>query len=213
MQKLLATVAAALLSTVSATAAQAVTIVPAVEYAGGDALTDSRPFTLGYSFSLSGPVSVNALGYLNDFLTHQVGIWSSSGALLASTTVLGSDPVVGHFQWHEIAALTLGPGDYVIGGEYLGNGNQINTNIRGVTTIPEYTYGTDLQIQGSGLNFPTLSTSGGYGPNGILNASFSVGEAVAPVPEPATWAMMLIGFGIIGVGMRRPRQKVTGSYI
>ena len=30
----------------------------------------------------------------------------------------------------------------------------------------------------------------------------------APVPEPATWAMMLIGFGMIGFGLRR-REKVT----
>ena len=30
----------------------------------------------------------------------------------------------------------------------------------------------------------------------------------APVPEPATWAMMLVGFGMIGFGLRR-REKVT----
>ena len=30
--------------------------------------------------------------------------------------------------------------------------------------------------------------------------------AVAAVPEPGTWAMMLIGFGAIGVGMRRRRR-------
>jgi hypothetical protein len=29
------------------------------------------------------------------------------------------------------------------------------------------------------------------------------------VPEPATWAMMLIGFGAIGGALRR-RQKVAG---
>jgi len=25
----------------------------------------------------------------------------------------------------------------------------------------------------------------------------------APVPEPATWAMMILGFGIAGYGLRR----------
>lgn len=29
------------------------------------------------------------------------------------------------------------------------------------------------------------------------------------VPEPSTWAMMLVGFGAIGYGMRRRRQKVS----
>lgn len=37
---------------------------------------------------------------------------------------------------------------------------------------------------------------------------------VAPVPEPATWAMMLLGFGFIGGAMRsaKRRQRVTVSY-
>lgn len=38
------------------------------------------------------------------------------------------------------------------------------------------------------------------------NALFDVG--VAAVPEPATWAMMLMGFGMIGFGLRN-RQKPT----
>ena len=33
----------------------------------------------------------------------------------------------------------------------------------------------------------------------------------APVPEPATWAMMLLGFGVVGGAMRR-RQKVSVSF-
>lgn len=28
--------------------------------------------------------------------------------------------------------------------------------------------------------------------------------SVSPVPEPATWAMMILGFGLIGAAMRRP---------
>lgn len=31
----------------------------------------------------------------------------------------------------------------------------------------------------------------------------------AAVPEPATWAMMLVGFGLIGFVLRRRREKVT----
>ena len=33
-----------------------------------------------------------------------------------------------------------------------------------------------------------------------------IGPAFAVVPEPATWAMMLLGFGVIGFAMRRKRR-------
>lgn len=34
----------------------------------------------------------------------------------------------------------------------------------------------------------------------------------AAVPEPATWAMMIAGFGMVGASMRRRKPKVTVSY-
>jgi hypothetical protein len=36
-----------------------------------------------------------------------------------------------------------------------------------------------------------------------------IGTPVPGVPEPATWAMMLVGFGAAGVSMRRSRRKKT----
>ncbi|RYD27419.1 MAG: PEP-CTERM sorting domain-containing protein [Lysobacteraceae bacterium] len=40
---------------------------------------------------------------------------------------------------------------------------------------------------------------------------FSV-STVAAVPEPATWAMMLIGFAFAGAGLRyRRRQTLVGT--
>lgn len=35
--------------------------------------------------------------------------------------------------------------------------------------------------------------------------------AAAPVPEPATWAMLLVGFGAIGFAMRRKRAPVASA--
>ena len=34
------------------------------------------------------------------------------------------------------------------------------------------------------------------------------GIAVAPVPEPATWAMMILGFGAVGYSLRRRTARV-----
>lgn len=43
---------------------------------------------------------------------------------------------------------------------------------------------------------------------GVYSTSFTLtrdGPVVSAVPEPATWAMMLLGFYSIGTGMRRKR--------
>lgn len=38
------------------------------------------------------------------------------------------------------------------------------------------------------------------------NVSLEIG---APVPEPATWAMMIFGFGLVGSALRRNRKSLT----
>jgi hypothetical protein len=46
----------------------------------------------------------------------------------------------------------------------------------------------------------------GEGANGRVNAGVDV---TAAVPEPATWAMMIMGFGLVGGVMRRRSTKVA----
>jgi len=52
----------------------------------------------------------------------------------------------------------------------------------------------------------TLFVNGSLAPN-IAAASYSGTLNIAPVPEPATWAMMLLGFGGIGFAMRGRKQN------
>jgi hypothetical protein len=40
---------------------------------------------------------------------------------------------------------------------------------------------------------------------------YVLANPLAAVPEPATWAMMIVGFGLVGAGMRR-RARVTITY-
>ncbi len=42
-----------------------------------------------------------------------------------------------------------------------------------------------------------------------INAS---AESVAAVPEPATWALMILGFGIVGSALRRRRTQVRFNF-
>ena len=61
------------------------------------------------------------------------------------------------------------------------------------------------------LGFNTINGHNVYFTTDVVNASGYTGNVgaagvVAAVPEPATWALMLVGFGGVGYSMRRRKQ-------
>lgn len=73
-------------------------------------------------------------------------------------------------------------------------------------TLDSSNYGTlNYTVSGNKL---TIRTSAPV-PNIEAQARFSFNRAVAAVPEPATWAMMLAGFGMIGAAARVRRRTVA----
>jgi len=49
-------------------------------------------------------------------------------------------------------------------------------------------------------------------PRNTTNQTFAIGwpiENVAAVPEPAIWALMLIGFGAVGTALRREQRQTA----
>ena len=207
MMKIILSGAAALLTTTAlAVPATAQSINAAYEYTSAGTLSDTRDFTLGFAFSLSNAQSVNALGYNTLNLTgdQTVGLWDSTGNLLASATVGTSSAVTGNYAWSTIAPLNLGAGTYRIGGTF--TGGDFVSNLAGVTTAPGFTWLTDYQQQGAGLLFPTVTTNNFYGQNGIALVNLSLGGGV---PEPATWALMILGMGAVGGALRRRQAAKT----
>ncbi len=96
----------------------------------------------------------------------------------------------------------------------------------GSSGIGNISFGSNLispfQIQSANLGFtqfngPTLFSGSPSNPTFSLgtfnltsivsgNSTLTISRAVGAVPEPATWAMMLIGFGAIGMATRRRRS-------
>jgi hypothetical protein len=105
------------------------------------------------------------------------------------------------------------------------------TNLGAVLAAGSYWVGLGQTTAGNGFssdirgNAPNPGGLGGSGAEGYIrngsyiamnNADLSwrlTGNTIAAVvPEPATWGMMMLGFGLVGGAMRVSRRKVKVTY-
>lgn len=91
-------------------------------------------------------------------------------------------------------------GTYWVGVGQSVKGNSFTSTIRGEAPNP-------LGLEGSFKPKGYVATNGAD-----LSWKLSGNTIAAAVPEPATWAMMLLGFGMIGSVMRTTRRKPKVSY-
>lgn len=79
-----------------------------------------------------------------------------------------------------------------------------------------------VDMDGNGANWAGAATDGEYFTSITFNASadgydnmkqLRLGGIGTPLPEPGTWAMMLIGFGAIGWAMRRKSAVATTARV
>jgi hypothetical protein len=81
-----------------------------------------------------------------------------------------------------------------------GNCGQSATCLQGTFLA---THGGDFQFSNLGLTGRLVNTGG----NMQIVSGSAFNAPPSPVPEPTTWAMMLLGFGAIGASMRHRRRK------
>lgn len=74
-------------------------------------------------------------------------------------------------------------------------------------TFTNYTSG-NIVITGSGPTTLTFTQNGGDDFRGSIIDNVSI----AAVPEPATWGMMILGFGLVGAAVRRRRTNLNVTY-
>ena len=130
------------------------------------------------------------------------------------------DSLPGTFTWDGNWTGLVNAGRTLSGPGDLQNGNQLNfgTTMFGLTIVGAHFGNVDgpagnvsvfwlFDFGTTGANFVTLDN-----PQGWSNAAlYTTGSPPPPptVPEPATWAMMLVGFGAAGAAMRRNRRKTA----
>lgn len=62
-------------------------------------------------------------------------------------------------------------------------------------------------IAGESIEWVQVFTTQGFEIHDLDHIDFNIGNGADAIPEPASWAMMVAGFGIVGASMRR--RKVT----
>ncbi len=85
----------------------------------------------------------------------------------------------------------------------------LGTNSVSITNGLEYDqYVLDVTILDGSIDSlaTTLLPWPGDAPEDNFSSNITFGQLAAPVPEPATWAFMIFGFGAIGGAMRRNRK-------
>lgn len=106
---------------------------------------------------------------------------------------------------------------FTIRDHFAGSGNNVavnafaTANYNGGNRFDVYRY--DVSALGGSLNSILFARNGNENANGLpfiagITTAFE-GRVTAAVPEPATWAMMIAGFGLVGGAMRRRSTKIA----
>lgn len=196
--------------------------------------SNNQSQTIGWSFRPTTDITITALGLLDigaDGLVdpHEVGVWQSSGTLLAQTLIPEGTGTtrIGNFRYVDIQPLLLASGqDYVIGALYLaasapglgpsdsdpdrdsfqGAFNNANAPRSFAPEIEflETRFGTQ-QIGNLILpNQTTPNASALLGPGFLFEATET--PSVTAIPEPASFAVFAAGLTILGFGRRWSRK-------
>jgi hypothetical protein len=156
-------------------------------------------FNPGTDFD-TGTYSVDFYYSANPFNSLSTSLTSNLGASIGSFGNFSLGGPAGSSLVLDGSTLTYDPtfGDLLVDVNVTGG-----TSVNGAYNVffnADYT-GSDTTRAWSSTVFGDTSTTG------ALVTTFNL--TASGVPEPASWALMLLGFGIAGAAMRRQRQRAT----
>jgi hypothetical protein len=176
----------------SATAANAAFSVGAAGSTNGTAVPSvTSPSTLEFDTTNAVVGDYSSFFQFNNYLfTSGVFTATASTNPLDGTTVT----LLQLFTGGSVVGGVYSGGTLVSGGSTSGSSNSLTLNNVSLTPNTDYTF-----VYSGALGKTPGNISG--------NAAF----AIAAVPEPATWGLMLLGFGGMGMAMRRRRRPALAQ--
>jgi outer membrane protease len=199
----LAALAAASTLTMAAPASAAVVVCQTPNCAG--ASNNVNLPTVTSASTITGTFTGGTLTFSSDELldstANGVARVSAVEDPINNTLVLTSSTLLSALEFN-LTAFTNGNVQFVLNG-----GTLDGQSIFAVATNGQNKFGlSGGTFQGVTLNFGSLTTGGAS----IQDIRQVAVNAAAPVPEPTTWAMMLVGFGAVGYSMRgRKRNQLA----
>jgi len=146
-----------------------------------------------------------------DYLFTVTGVSTASGTLITQDTTNSNGGslitgITGTYNGQAIQGLSPT-------GSFGSNDNMLFVGQNPLLDINGFTFFGDFGVRniyfaGGGFGEGGENLLGSYRDFQIGDVNFSIAPVTGAVPEPATWALMLLGFGGIGLAMRR-RQSAT----
>jgi hypothetical protein len=152
-------------------------------------------FTFAYTLTNTSDTTLNPYVDITSFGFEDVGV-----------TALDGDALNGFFT--NLILGGQGPGPFGSIDVCLNNSNGQGNGCSGPNGVSTVGSGTFSLQYDSTLTSLILGQFGvRYQSTGLDGKGSGTGTEVPPVPEPATWAMMLVGLGAVGYALRRRRKS------
>jgi len=183
-------------------------LVGAVAFAGFSASASAATYDLGFLEAgiVAHPFTGNvAIGTFNDVYKFELPANGKTGYSVIDFPTTVTIPNVGTFSFKTIFSSLVLVSD-PDGIPFTSDDNTVLTKTQANASKIEMTWPAS-----PGGKMYLIVNGAGQGGGNFVGGIYGGAISVAPVPEPETWAMMLIGAGLVGFRLHKRSKKAAAS--